>query len=73
MFGPANSCVTPPFKAYEAVVACELDTANELDRAYDALLLFCEYDALNAWLAKDDVPNKEPVIPCVTFKDPDIT
>jgi hypothetical protein len=42
MFGPASNCVTPPFKAYEAV------------EAFDA---------------HDDVPNKDPVIPPVTLRE----
>ena len=39
MLGPANSCVTPPFKAYEAVVA------------YEALVEVFEYEAVVAYEA----------------------
>ena len=45
-FGPASNCVTPPFKAYDAVVALELD------------------------IAKEDVPNNEPVNPWVAITEP---
>ena len=53
-----TDAVTILFPTNEAVVA------NELDKADVAKEL------LNALVAKDAVPNNEPVIPAVTFKDP---
>jgi hypothetical protein len=71
-FVPATICVTPPFKAYDAVDANELDIALEDETANEALVILFDpngpntfepviKDDVNELLAQDAVPNKEPV------------
>ncbi len=66
-------------KAYEALVDVVAYDADVEDKAYEALVDVVAYEALTELLAYDDViefcahdavPNKLPVIPCVTVNVP---
>ena len=71
----ANELVT----ALEEETAKELDIAKELVTALEELIakealvakeLVIAKEELIEFVAQDEVPNKLPVIPCVTFKEP---